>query len=95
MGALTEDQLPLTTCVSGNDDGFAPVEQLPDHSQLPDDAGIILIDLALPHLTGNKFELLWQYGQMFPVEAGETVAFGHGKPDQMTECPCHGIPVPH
>ena len=84
MGALTEDQFTLTTCVSGDNDGFAPVEQLPDHSQLPDDAGIILIDLALPHLTGNKFELLWQYGQMFPVEAGEAVAFGMASP---TRCP--------
>ena len=92
---VTENQLSLTTCVGGDDDGLAPVEQVPDHSQLPDDSGIVLVSLTLSHLAGNKPELLWQYGQVFPTETGETVTFGHGKTDQMPECPCHGISVPH
>ena len=92
MGALTENQLSLTTCVGGDDDGLAPVEQLPEHFQLPDHSGIVLVHLTLPHLTGYKPELLRQYGEVFPAEA---VAFGHGKTYQMPECPCYGISVPH
>lgn len=91
---VTENQLSLTTCVGGDDDGFAPVEQLPEHFQLPDHSGIVLVHLILPHLTGYKPELLRQYGEVFPVEAGKAVAFGHGKTDQMPECPCYGISVP-
>ena len=58
-----------------------------------DCSGVVLVLLAVLHLTGDKLETLRKDGEILPAEAFEAVGFGHCQSHQMTESPCNGVAV--
>ena len=64
---------------------------------MPKDSGTSWVEredfplLPPPFLTGNEREGSGDDGQVTTDETTYAVAVGHGKLDEVSECPCHGI----
>ena len=88
---VTEDKLSLATGIGGDDDLFTLAEQGGDDLYLRHDPAVGLVALVRLYLTGNERESFGDDGQVVADEAAYAVVIGHGKLDEMSERPCHGV----
>ena len=91
MVEVAEDKFTLTPGIGRHDDLFAAVEQTGYNFYLRDHAAVGLVALLRLDLTGDEREGFGDDGQVVTDKAAYAVAVGHGKLDEVAECPCHGV----
>ena len=91
MVQVAEDKLTLASRVGRHDNLFAFLEKTGDDFYLRHRAAVGLVALLRLFLTGNEREGFGDDGQVVTDKAAYAVAVGHGKLDEVSERPCHGI----
>ena len=91
MVEVSEDKFTLTPCIGRHDDLLAFLEKTGDDFYLRHHAAVGFVALLRLFLTGNEREGSGDDGQVVADEAAYAVAVGHGKLDEVSECPCHGV----
>ena len=91
MVEVSEDKLTFASCIGRHDDLFAILEKTADDFYLRHHAAVRLVAFLRLFLTGNEREGSGDDGQVVADEAAYAVAVGHGKLDEVSERPCHGV----
>ena len=91
MVEIAEDKFTFAPGIGRHDDLFACIEQPFDDFDLRHHATVGLVSLLRPDLTGDEREGVGDNREVVTDEAAHAVAVGHGKLDEVSECPCHGI----
>ena len=88
---VSEDKLSFAPGIGRHDDLLASVEKAGDDLDLRRHAAVGLVALLRLGLTGDEREGFGDDGQVVTDESAHTVAVRHGKLDEVSERPCHGI----
>ena len=91
MVEVAEDKLSLASGIGRHDDLFACVEQSFDDFYLRHHAAVGLVTFLRPDLTGDERECVGNNREVVTDKSAHAVAVGHGKLNEVSECPCHGI----
>ena len=93
MVEVAEDKFALAPGIGRHDDLFTLIEQTGYGLYLRNHAAVGLVAFLSLYLTGDEREGFGDDGQVVTDKAAYAVAVRHGKLDEVSECPCHGVTV--
>ena len=91
MVEVSEDKFALATGIGRHDDLLTVIEQAGYGFYLCHYAAVGFVALLSLYLTGYEREGVGDDGQVVTDKAAYAVTVGHGKLDEVPECPCHGV----